>query len=215
MPDFHLMRENMVKCQVIPANVTHPELIKALLTVPREKFVPRQFARIAYMDAPLMLGSGRALLKPTAFARLFEAATLLPGDAILYIGEGVGYGPALLGRMGLSVTVIVRKEEETTLTLEGLNMASVAIVTGNPLKGWVKGGAYDKIFLEGCIEFLPQTLTEQLKEGGEVLCFLSCKRGGCHAVKYVKKGETLTFSPLFDAWAPSLKDFLQQKSFVF
>lgn len=73
MSDFVMMRQNMVKGQIEPENVTNPLLLDAFFTIPREKFVPHQLARISYMDTHFILGKARFLLRPATLARLLEA----------------------------------------------------------------------------------------------------------------------------------------------
>src|SRR5437762_12426795 len=99
MSDFVMMNQNMVKGQVIPEDVLNPTLLNALSMIPREKFVPRQLARIAYMDTNFPLKKGRCLLRSATLARLLEALDPQPSEKILYIAGGTRYGPALLSKM--------------------------------------------------------------------------------------------------------------------
>ena len=83
MTDSKLQRLNMVESQVRPSDVTDRRIIKAMLEVPREKFVPAALASMAYMDEPLPVGTAngagaRYLLAPRTFAKLVQLADVGP-----------------------------------------------------------------------------------------------------------------------------------------
>lgn len=218
MSDFSIMRQNMVKGQVLPENVTNPFLLEAFLTIPRERFVPCQLARIAYMDATFFLNKGRFLLRPAILARLLEALNPQSYDKILYIGGGTGYGPTLLSRMARQI-IALDSEEALTQTAERLahemKLSSIDVVLGPLIKGWENEAPYDKIFIEGCIDFIPSTLASQLKEGGQLITIKHQEGKERGAVKFDKKQGVFIESYLFDAFAPRLKSFQAQKAFVF
>ncbi len=50
MIDFALQRKNMVESQVRPSDVTDRRIVRAMLEVPREAFVPQAYKTLAYMD---------------------------------------------------------------------------------------------------------------------------------------------------------------------
>jgi protein-L-isoaspartate(D-aspartate) O-methyltransferase len=218
MSDFLIMRQNMVKGQILPENVTHPLLINAFLTLPRENFVPRQFAHIAYMDTNFPLTKGRCLLNPSTLARLLEALDPLPSDKILYVGGGTGYGPALLNQM---VSHLIALDSEETLTQEAkrlideMRLLNIEVILGPLIEGWEQESPYDKILIEGCVDFIPLNLAAQLKEGGQLVTLKYEKSKGRHAIKIDKKQGVFTETFLFDAFAPRLKPFRTEKTFVF
>lgn len=218
MSDFALMRQNMVNGQILPENVTNPFVIEGFSKIPREKFVPRQLSRIAYMDAHFPLNAGRFLLRPATLGRLLDALNPTSSDKILYVASGTGYGPALLSLMGAHVIAL---DSEETLTqkaervLHELNFSSIEIVLGPLEEGWEKEAPYDKMMIEGGIDIIPDALVFQLKEGGEIVTFRQRKPRGMEAIKYVKRDGVFTEIPLFDAYAPRLEAFHQQKRFIF
>jgi protein-L-isoaspartate(D-aspartate) O-methyltransferase len=218
MSEFDSMRQNMVKQQVLPENVTNPLILDALLNIPREKFVPRQLSHIAYMDANFPFNIDRFLLRPATLARLLEALNPRPLDTILYIAAGTGYGPAVLSQMGARVIAL---DSEETLTqkaerlVQDLKLSSVEVVLGPLTEGWEKEAPYDKVVIEGCVDIIPDSLVHQLKEGGVMVTLKYRKDRGINAIKCVKQGGVLTEIPLFDAFAPRLKAFRKGKPFIF
>ena len=218
MSDFAIMRQNMVKCQISPENVTNPFILDAFLNVPREKFVPRQLSHITYMDANFPFNFDRFLLRPATLARLLEALNPQPFDTILYIAAGTGYGPALLSQIGARVIALDSEESLTQKAerlVQDLKLSSVEIVLGPLTEGWEKEAPYDKVIIEGCVDVIPDSLTHQLKECGVMVTLKCRKQRGINAVKCVKKDGVLTEIPLFDAFAPRLKAFRKSKPFIF
>ena len=51
MTDFNEQRLNMVESQVRPSDVTDQRIIRAMLEVPRERFVPAELRSLAYSTA--------------------------------------------------------------------------------------------------------------------------------------------------------------------
>ena len=58
MLDFAAARRMMVDSQVRTSDVTNLQLIAAMLAVPRERFVPKAAAELAYLDTDLPVGTG-------------------------------------------------------------------------------------------------------------------------------------------------------------
>lgn len=218
MPDFTLMRQNMVKGQVLPENVTNPDLLEAFLNIPREKFVPRQLSHVAYMDANFPLTGNRFLLRPATLALLLETLNSKPSDSILYIASGTGYGPAVLGYMGVRVIALDSDEnltQDAERYIEDLNLSSVRVVLGDLKEGWESEAPYDKIMIEGCVDGIPDFLLKQVKEEGIVVTVKHHKAMGMKAVKFIKSEDSMTEIPLFDAFAPRLDAFCKHASFIF
>ena len=48
--DYSINRKNMVESQIKTNGVTDDRILKTLSTVPRERFVPHDLERLAYID---------------------------------------------------------------------------------------------------------------------------------------------------------------------
>ena len=108
MTDSKLQRLNMVESQVRPSDVTDRRIIKAMLDVPRERFVPPLLASMAYMDEPVPFDavngeSGRYLLAPRTFAKLVQLAEIGPDATVLDVGCATGYSTAVLAQLAKRV----------------------------------------------------------------------------------------------------------------
>ena len=106
MFDSATARRMMVDGQVRTADVRNPDLLAAMLEVPRERFVPPALAQQAYVDSDIEIAKGRALLKPMVLAKLLQAAQLRADDHVLDVGCGIGYSSAVLARLAGSVVAL-------------------------------------------------------------------------------------------------------------
>ncbi|WP_442639963.1 protein-L-isoaspartate O-methyltransferase family protein, partial [Roseicyclus sp.] len=114
MADFAKQRLTMVDTQVRPSDVTNFPIIDAMLSVPREDFMPAARRDLAYVGGPIEIAPGRMLLDPRTIAKMLDAADLEPGDAVLEIGCGLGYTTALLAHI---VEAVVAVEEDESLAV--------------------------------------------------------------------------------------------------
>jgi protein-L-isoaspartate(D-aspartate) O-methyltransferase len=217
MFDAATARRLMVDGQVRTADVTDAALLDAMLTVPREQFLPPALASLAYLDADIQVGNGRALLRPMVLAKLLQAARIRPGERVLDIGCATGYSAAILARLGASVVAL---DEDADLAkaaqsaLAGVGVANRDVVIGPLAAGWPAGAPYDLIFLEGAAETIPEALGGQLKPDGQLI--------GIGGRPPALKGMVYRFIegrfvglPIFDAGAGLLPGFRAPPSFVF
>ena len=217
MFDTAAARRMMVDGQVRTADVTNPDLLAAMLAVPRELFVPPPLAGQAYSDGDIAIGKGRALLKPMVFAKLVQGAQVEPDDRVLDVGCGTGYSAAVLSRMVGSVVALeedaglARRAEEAVVAA---GAAHVMVVTGPLTAGWPAAAPYDLILLDGATEIAPDLLGRQLKPNGRLACVLGGAPTGKGMIYRMIEGH-LVGRPIFDAAAPVLPGFAAPPAFVF
>jgi protein-L-isoaspartate(D-aspartate) O-methyltransferase len=215
MFDTAAARRMMVDGQVRTADVTDPDLIAAMLAVPRELFVPPALAGQAYSDSDLPVGEGRALLKPMVLAKLIQAALIGRGDHVLDVGCATGYSAAVLSRIAGSVVAL---EEDAALARRAQETLAAAgatqVVVGALTAGWPAAAPYDAILLNGATGIVPETLGRQLKPEGRLACIFS--RGpAAKAMIYRMVEGQLVGRPIFDAAAAMLPGFAAPPAFVF
>jgi protein-L-isoaspartate(D-aspartate) O-methyltransferase len=154
---------------------------QAMLTVPREKFLPANSEDQAYTDSPLPIGYGQTISAPHMVAIMCEALELREGHRVLEIGSGSGYHAAVVAEIiapkgsqnpGHLFTVEIVKElarfaEEN---LEKLGYSeSVTLICADGSQGYPNFAPYDRIYVTAAAPEVPQPLVDQLVNGGILL----------------------------------------------
>lgn len=217
MTDYATLRRAMVDCQVRPSDVTTYGIIDAMLSVPREDFVPQERRDVAYADAQIPLSANRVILDPMVFAKMLDAASPDLDDLVLLVGAGFGYGAAVLARLSAAVIAVEddaeRAEECARILAEG-DALNAVVEVGDLAAGAPDHGPYDIIFVEGGMEAFPETLASQVKPGGRIVgIFADGAVGQCMLGHMSDTG--ITWRRAFDATAPILPGFEAEKSFEF
>ncbi|MGA8613994.1 MAG: protein-L-isoaspartate O-methyltransferase [Xanthobacteraceae bacterium] len=217
MFDSASARRMMVDGQVRTADVHNPDLLTAMLTIPRERFVPPSLGEQAYIDSDIEIAPGRVLLKPMVFAKLVEAADVRANYHVLDVGCGLGYSSAVLSQLAGSV---VGLEEDAALAnqakaaLAAAGASGVTVAVGPLTAGWLAGAPYDFILLNGATEIVPDGFANQLKPDGRLACIFGRAPGAKAMIYRVAEGR-LVGRPAFDAAAPVLPGFVAPPAFVF
>lgn len=217
MMDFARARQAMVDCQVRPADVTRYSIIESMLAVPRELFVPKAGRDVAYAGCEIALAPDRVLLEPRTLAKMLEAAAVGSQDLVLDLAPGTGYSTAVIARMAEAVVAIepdAGLAETARSVLAQLEADNAVVLQGDPAAGDSAHGPFDVIFVNGCVERIPDALLAQMKAGGRLVA-LFAERGmrQCHVL--TRSNSTVTRRYAFDADAPLLAEFRRKSEFAF
>jgi len=172
MDKFTMKREQMVKSQIEARGVKNKEVLQALLKVPRHEFVPDKMQDFAYTDEPLSIGSGQTISQPYIVAYMTEILDLSKTDRILEIGTGSGYQAAILAELCDSVytiEILPELSERAQKVLHKLNYQNIYFKIGNGFYGWKEKSPFDAIIVTAAPEEIPESLVEQLAEGGRMI----------------------------------------------
>ncbi len=217
MADFVALRTAMVDTQVRPSDVTKFPIIQAMLTVPREEFVPDGRREAAYIGENLDLGGGRVLLEARTFAKMLDALDIQPDESVLDLGCGLGYSSAVLAKLADVVVAVEADEamaEDAQERLSQVGADNVAVMARPLAEGDARNGPYDVIILEGAAEQIPAALTDQLREGGRITAIFAEGKLGIVRIGH-KTGGRVNWRFAFNANAPVVKGFGRVEEFAF
>jgi protein-L-isoaspartate(D-aspartate) O-methyltransferase len=167
--DFETARFNMVEQQVRPWEVLDQTVLDRLSAIPRERFVPEDYLRLAYADTRIPLGGGDVMMPPREEARLLQALALAPGDHVLEVGTGSGFLAALAAGLARRVTTVEISGERRAQAERNLaDYGNVEVIEGDAVRGWEAAAPYDAIAVTGSLPVLDDSFLHQLKPGGRL-----------------------------------------------
>ena len=139
---------------------------KAMRMIPRHNFVPHY----PYEDRPVPIGHGQTISQPFIVAYMTDMLDISPLHTVLEIGTGSGYQAAVLSEVALKVYTVERIKalaDQTKILLEHYD--NVHMKVGNGYKGWKENAPYDRIIVTAMPNYIPESLIEQLKDGGKMI----------------------------------------------
>lgn len=215
MTDYAARRTTMVDTQIRPSDVTKFPIIEAMLSIPREEFVPAHRREAAYVGEDLDLGRGRVMLEPRTLAKMLDALDVQRNELVLDIGCGLGYSAAVIARLAEAVVAVesdgdLAEEAQGILSREGAD--NVILHQGPLVEGAAQHGPYDAIIIQGAVCDVPTALLEQLKDGGRIACLFMEDALGVVRIGYKLDGG-ISWRFAFNASAPVLPGFEKQVAF--
>jgi protein-L-isoaspartate(D-aspartate) O-methyltransferase len=164
--------ERMIREQIVARGVRDARVLNAFRSVLREAFVPPSLRASAYDDTPLPLARGQTISQPYIVALMSELLHLRGDEKVLEIGTGSGYQTAILARLA---RVVYSAELEPDLadaacaTLEDLAITNVVLGVGDGVDLFREHAPFDAILSAAAPEQLPESLVDQLADGGRCI----------------------------------------------
>jgi protein-L-isoaspartate(D-aspartate) O-methyltransferase len=167
-------RTEMVRRQIRGRGIADPRVLRAMLAVPRHRFVPRGLQRAAYADRALPIGRGATISQPYVVARMTSELRLdRDGLRVLEVGTGSGYQAAVLAECGCDVFSVERVEElfhATGRLLSELAYSDrVRLRHGDGSRGWPEHAPFDRILVTAAAAAVLETLFLQAGDAAVVV----------------------------------------------
>ncbi len=157
--------------------------IRAMLTVPREQFLPEEMRMHAYADIPLPIGCGQTTSALHMTAMICEYTEMKSGDKILEVGGGSGYmscvyaeivAPSVGSREQWgyvwSIEIVEKLAERAKQDITRIGYADrVKMICADASEGIPEYAPYDAIVVTSAAPCVPDQLKEQLVSGGRLL----------------------------------------------
>jgi len=165
-------RMTMVERHIAGEGIRDRATLRAMRTVPRHEFVPREFVDRAYENHPLPIGLGQTISQPYIVAYMTEIVRPRPGMRVLEVGTGSGYQAAVLAATGAEVytmEIFGALAESARARLERLGYRGVRVRHGDGHHGWPDAAPFDAIVVTAAAGHIPPALTRQLRPGGRMI----------------------------------------------
>ena len=164
-------------------------VLRALEFVPRERFVEPEQAEYAYDDSALPIECGQTISQPYVVAAMSEALALEPNHKVLEIGTGSGYQAAILAQLAAAVVSVERYRtlaDAARRRLRAIGLDNVTVIVGDGALGAPEHAPFDRIIVTAAAPDVPQTLLDQLKEGGIMVVPIG-PSGGVQSLQRIRK----------------------------
>ena len=213
--NFKEMRKAMIVSQLRTTDVSDPRVIAAMSHVPREDFVPAASRSVAYSDRGVNVGEGRALNAPMATGRLLNVAELSKNDNALLIGAATGYTAAVLAQIVGSVVAVEQSGKLATKAKNNLGgFDNVRVEKSGHANGFAEAAPYSVIIIDGVVDQIPNTLTDQLSADGRLVGAIIDQGVARLAIGH-KAGDSMSYQYFADCGGTILPGFERAKSFIF
>jgi protein-L-isoaspartate(D-aspartate) O-methyltransferase len=169
---FAAAREHMVKQDLQGRDIIDKAVLAAMAKVPRHEFVPPEYLDQSYADHPLPIGYGQTISQPYIVALMTQLARVKRGDRVLEVGTGSGYQAAILAELTdevYSIEIIPELAASARQRLDRLGYTSVQTAVRDGYYGWPEHATYDAIIVTAAPDHVPQSLVEQLADGGRLV----------------------------------------------
>jgi len=170
--DFLDQRTAMVKSQIVERGIKDTRVIRAMMSVPRHKFVPDKYIASAYDDRPLPIGYGQTISQPYIVAYMTEVLNLNKTSKVLEVGTGSGFQAAILSpivKQVYTIEIIPELATSASFRLKNLGYDNVEVGIGDGYYGWNKHAPFDAIIVTAAAGHIPPPLLAQLKNNGRMV----------------------------------------------
>lgn len=212
--DFEAAREKMIKGQLIAVGIDNTLFLEAIRTVPKDKFVPKEFKPITYSSKEIPLSKERAILEPMVTGKMVKFANVTPEQKLLMLGDASGYFSTLMTFFTKKITLVEKPEycETIRATLAQIEVDGINLIEGKLSEGCKANAPYDVIFICGVIKQISDEVKAQVAKNGFIISFR--KKGYiCEMVKTENTEEGFVETILYECTPFTLPDFPMKSSF--
>lgn len=148
------------------------QVLQALSTVPRERFIEPKLGPVAYRDRALPIACSQTISQPYIVAYMTSLLNISPNSTVLEIGTGSGYQTAVLAELArhvYTIEVVEQLATESAALLSALGYTNISFRTGDGYIGWPEEGPFDAIIVTAAPDHIPEPLVAQLALGGRMV----------------------------------------------
>jgi len=166
-------KEIMIEKHIKGRGIKDKKLLKAFDVIDRKAFIDAADYPYAYDDFPLKIGEGQTISQPFMVAFMSDVLNLKPTDTVLEIGTGSGFQTGILAYLCKHVDTVERhltlQEKAKNVLTNVFNLSNITFIHGDGTKSISSSGSYEKIMVTAATKKIPETLLNQLKNGGRMV----------------------------------------------
>jgi protein-L-isoaspartate(D-aspartate) O-methyltransferase len=169
---FLAQRERMVRDHIEARGIRNRDVLAAMRSTPRHRFVPDEWRTDAYADRALPIGFRQTISQPYVVALMTELLEPRQELRVLEIGTGSGYQAAVLAALVKHVYTIEIVPDLARMVSERLRSMGYRNITtrqGDGYEGWREQAPFDRVILTAAPPEIPGALLDQLKPGGKLV----------------------------------------------
>jgi protein-L-isoaspartate(D-aspartate) O-methyltransferase len=163
----------MVDRQLRRRHIRDERVLRAMLEIPREEFVPAEVRLLACQDDPVDIGYRQTISQPYMTALMAECLELEGHETVLEVGAGCGYAAAVLGALAARVISVEIIPSLANMARENLRKTgrdrNVSVVLGDGSMGFPEMAPYDAISVAAGAPDIPPALLEELNDPGTLV----------------------------------------------
>ncbi|MCF8474464.1 MAG: protein-L-isoaspartate(D-aspartate) O-methyltransferase [Emcibacter sp.] len=191
------MKQNLSDKKALLIEELHREgihdenILKVLLDIPREDFIPKALRSQAYKNAALPISSGQTISQPYIVAYMTQALEITKQHKILEVGTGSGYQAVVLAKLCRRLFTIERHLpllNAAEKIFKKMGIFNITTLFGNGMKGWPEQAPFDRIMVTAATEEIPEKLLEQLKDGGIMVIPVGAQGETQHILRIRRQG---------------------------
>ena len=153
--------------------IENQQVLDVIGSTPRHIFIDEALAHRAYEDSSLPIGNGQTISQPYIVAKMTELLLAAgPLQNVLEVGTGSGYQTAILAPLVKKLYSVERIEpllNKAKVRIKQLRLNNVRFKLSDGHWGWPETGPYDGIIAAAAPENIPQSLLDQMADGGRMI----------------------------------------------
>jgi protein-L-isoaspartate(D-aspartate) O-methyltransferase len=170
--DLTEARKRMVLEQLEQRGISDERVLAAMRAVPRDRFIPPEYADHAYDDGPLPIGSAQTISQPYMVGLMSEVAALRGTERVLEIGTGSGYQTTILARLAAevySVEFVQALHDRARAITAAMGLSNLHLRCGDGSDGWPEAAPFDVIIVTAAMPGIARPLLDQLVPKGRLI----------------------------------------------
>ena len=188
--------------------ISNSEVLSALETIPREKFIPENYRNQAYENIALPIGEDQTISQPYVVAKMTELLEVKNNHKVLEIGTGSGYQCAILSKLARRIYTIERIKtlyEKSSKIFSELQLTNIVCKHDDGNNGWVEQIPFDRILFTAATENITNNIFSHIKEDGVIVCPI-IRENKQVIIKYMRRNNKLISEEYDDVlFVPNLK----------